>query len=657
MRMSAALAPLAVVAVTFAACGVASDPEGVQLPPPTDTIGAGSPDGGSGAANTTTDPADPGAADQPGTDQPTGDQPGTPPAAATPVGAIERADVLVPGFVTVAGWANDMAGTGPTPVTAWLDLDPVATVRAGDPWSSAAPESIASGFAFDLAVPPGDHVVCVTIAPDRYEPLDCIEIAGPAAVAPVDYRTVYLTALTPNADGRVTVRGVDNQADPDVPSQLPVASSRGIVTAAGGDQPIAEIDVVGQAFRFDVADLGPGAWAVCAAPEGVTVERRVPAPSAADGCGTIVVGDTHVGTTGLVIAVQPVGPTPDHPLFLMERDGGVSVVLRDGSTMWFFGDSMERRADGSLRYFVNNTAVWAAPGEPTVTRDAVSASGAPYLFAVAPPNTCDDSVFSKGALWPESAAAIPQDDGTDRVVVVMSKVCVGRTWLDIDLVGFAIAEYVYDPSAPPANEPVEGHITQPDLAPVGAGYGRAMLLEPDGYLYGYQCGSYQDAAWGPCRVGRVPAEQVADPAAWRYWTGGDWTDPASWVAERAAAAAMDVPDPGSNTLPVASFGVVHDTSQDAYFMVYSPWPAFCSELDVRVAATPVGPWSEPVPITLPGCSEEVGGLAGHCYAATPQMEVCGPEELGGGYFDLLTDTGLGRYFTFVVPFVVTHAAG
>ena len=79
---------------------------------------------------------------------------------------------------------------------------------------------------------------------------------------------------------------------------------------------------------------------------------------------------------------------------------------------------------------------------------------------------------------------------------------------------------------------------------------------------------------------------------------------------------------------MAAFGVAHDESQDAYLMVYSPWPAFCSELDVRVADTPVGPWTEPIPITLPGCSEDVGGLAGHCYTGTPQLQLCGPEELG-----------------------------
>ena len=158
------------------------------------------------------------------------------------------------------------------------------------------------------------------------------------------------------------------------------------------------------------------------------------------------------------------------------------------------------RADGSLRYFISNTAAWAAPGEPTTTRDAVSAAAEPFLFATAPAGTCDAAASSKAALWPEAAAAIPQDDGTDRVVVVMSKVCVGSSWLDIELVGYVIAEFTYDPDDPPADRPIEGRITQPDLAPVGSGYGRAMLLEPDGYLYGYQCGSFQDDEWGPCRV-------------------------------------------------------------------------------------------------------------------------------------------------------------
>ena len=634
MRISLAMVPVGVAAITFAACAVASDPEwdrtGVELPaapPPVEV--------------------------QPGS-APTPNSPDAPTTPASPAGAIERADALVPGFVTITGWADDMTGTGPTEVTAWLDLEPVGSVPATGRWPSESGEWVEAGFAFDLPVPTGTHVVCVTTAPDVFDPLDCVELDVAPVSQPLDDPELSLTALTPTPDGSVTVRGVAPDRDGDGPTRVAVSSDTGQVTAVDSDIPVALVDVTNQAFRFEVGDLDDGTWAVCTDGARVSIRERAPAPAAADGCATVVIGDLNVGTTGSVLRVDAVAPPPGHPLSLIERDGGVSVELRDGSTMWFFGDSMERRADGSLRYFINNTAAWAAADEPLVTRDAVSDDREPFLFASPPDGMCANSQFSKAALWPESAAALPQPDGTDRVVVVMSKVCVGTTWLDIESVGFAVAEFTYDPGDPPSDRRIVGQVTQPNLAGADEGYGRAMLLGTDGFLYGYQCGNYPER-WGPCRIGRVATEDVTDTTAWRFWNGGDWTRADSWVPDRAAAAGMELPDPRANTLPVAAFSVVRDGHVNAYLMVYSPWPAFCSEVDVRVAGTPVGPWTSPVPITLPGCSGEVAGLDGHCYTATPQMQLCGPGEFGGGYFDLLTDSGLGQYFTFVIPFVVVPA--
>ena len=121
---------------------------------------------------------------------------------------------------------------------------------------------------------------------------------------------MLLTALTPVADGRVTVRGVDTAVASRTPSVLDVTSTGGVVSAVGSDEPISQLDVVDQAFRFELDGLDPGAWSVCADSSGVTVQRRVPTPAGADGCGTIVVGDLNVGTTGLVVGVDPVDLRP-----------------------------------------------------------------------------------------------------------------------------------------------------------------------------------------------------------------------------------------------------------------------------------------------------------------------------------------------------------
>lgn len=635
MKVTFRSAPLVIVAVTLASCGAGSDPPpvGEELPPVSETD----------ADARTVEPTSPDA-----------------PAAASvesadPIGAIERLDVLVPGFVTVTGWADDPNTGEPTLVTAWLDFEPVHTVLATDPSSPAIAGSSNSGFAFDLPVTDPTATLCVTVGPVDAPPIDCAEVGGRPTTTEIDDGTIVLTAITPHSDGSVTIRGVISGPAGSAPAALDVRTTSGVVLDIGSDDPVTQVAVAHQAFRFEVYDLDDGTWSVCAEPFVVSLQERRPSPAAADGCGTVVIGDRNIGSTGRAGVVDAVGPPPEHPLYLMERDAGVSAVLSDGSTMWFFGDSMQEGLDRNLLYFVNNTAAWASADDPTVTHDAISAEGEPFLFAEPSAAICAASDYAKPALWPEAAVAMPRGDGTDRIVVVMSKMCLGDNWLDFETMGFAVAEVVYDPDDPPVNRPIVGEITQPDLAPAEAGYGRAMLLGPDGYLYGYQCGSYP-GAWGPCRAARVSPADVTDPNAWRVWNGDDWTDPANWVADRTAARAMELSGSTENMLPIAAFGVDHHADFDAYLMVYSPWPGFCSELDVRVADAPVGPWTEPVPITLPDCSGEDSGVAQHCYAATPQMQMCIGDELGGGYFDLQTPLGVGRYFAFATPFVVAPRA-
>jgi hypothetical protein len=81
---------------------------------------------------------------------------------------------------------------------------------------------------------------------------------------------------------------------------------------------------------------------------------------------------------------------------------------------------------------------------------------------------------------------------------------------------------------------------------------------------------------------------------------------------------------------------------DTHLMVYSPWPGFCSVLAVRASDTPVEPWTDAVDITFPNCSRTVNGVDEHCYAATPQMQLCERETFADGHYDMLTDVGAAR---------------
>ena len=324
--------------------------------------------------------------------------------------------------------------------------------------------------------------------------------------------------------------------------------------------------------------------------------------------------------------------------------------------MWFFGDTLEFDQVGDLKYFVNNTAAWAAPGAPTVTRDGYSGSQ-PVQFVAPPAGMCaGEPENTNPALWPESAVAIPSGGNTDRVVVFMSKVCLGDEFLEITAKGMAVVEYTYDASSPPINTAVQGDITQPNLAAPDSAWGRGAFLGSDDRVYAYHCGVFVPDAWGPCKVARVAKDSITTTSAWRYWNGGAWTLSTSWVADEASAADMSTPDglDAGVAYPVSAFTVTHDDVHDAYLMVYSPFPGFTDRVHVRVATSPTGPWTPPVEVFLPGCGETSGGVQYYCYAGTAQPKLSQPGLLGLGYYDQLVQVGptRGQYMTVTVPFTV-----
>ena len=465
---------------------------------------------------------------------------------------------------------------------------------------------------------------------------------------------VRLTAVVPDVDGTVVVRGTVT-GDPVVPAALPVWTHMGtVVDDSTGRVGVAVPDGDGR-FGVVIDGLADGSHWIC--PDEMALAIGPPDAEmdlgCGHGCGAVVLGELSVGTTGRPEQTWLVAPPVGHALHLTERDAGESVVLSDGSIFWVFGDTAQQRPDGGVAYFVNNTAAWAAAEQPTATRDGVDEQGRPFLFAAPPEGICDDSTYSRAALWPESVVAIPQADGTDRVVVIMSTVCVGSDWLAAEEVGLAVVEYVYDPTDPPVDQRIRGEITQPELATTDQAFGRAATVGPDGYVYTQHCGCFTEH-WGPCVVARVRADGITDPSAWRYWNGGDWTDPASWVADVGQAAPMQVPDTVGvgEPLPVAGFDLAYDDLLGVYVMAYTPWPGFCGRAAIRVSTTPVGPWTPPVEVTLPDCTGEVAGMDHHCYAVTAQVEFDAEGLLGLGYFDMVTDGGVAEYRALTVPFVV-----
>jgi len=353
-----------------------------------------------------------------------------------------------------------------------------------------------------------------------------------------------------------------------------------------------------------------------------------------------------------------VGPAADHPLAGVDRDAGISVRLRDGSVVWFFGDTAYVNPDWSLKYFVIGTAAWAAADAPTRTLDTVEADR-PVTFAA--PNATAmpcTPILPAAGVWPYSAVVVPDGD-RDRVVVWMENICLG-TSRDVESRGMAVGEWVYDPADPPVDRPVVVRQLNPALS-LDRSYGYASVLAPDGSVYAYFCDRFpqvDDAGnqlAGPgCHVARVAVDDVDDPAAYEPLAGGEWGGPGRPDdIELPVGPGVERPEIAR---PPGGFSVSYHAGLRRYVMAYSPWPGMSEQMHVRFADAPEGPWSAPETIALPGCHNRTHEQDFYCYAASLQPFLDTDDELGVGWYDRLRsdDAVSGTYRVATVPVGVTR---
>lgn len=581
----------------------------------------------------------------------------------SPIGALETVAAPSPRSIAVSGWTFDPNTPAPASVAVTVDGHSAARLTANGSRADVnrVHKRSRSGYSTQISASPGRHQVCVGVfnvgfGVDRL--LGCRYVT--VAEFTVDYRpNGHLDRVVPTGAGSVKAEGVAQ--DPDGASGLRVRLD--VDQGTPGARSLV-VPVLNGRFSVTVDGLGAGLHTLC--PVGLDVDGGRGGLSGDRGfiCGSTVLGDVAVGTGGAAQNPTWVAPPAGNTLRYTSRDAGVSVTLRDGSTMWFFGDTSETDKIGNLKYFLHNTAAWASAGSPTVTRDAVKAGGTPYQFVDAT-HTCSSPGTPKPALWPESAVAVPQADGNDRVLVFMSKVCLGTSFLDIQAKGMALVELTYDPQSPPVDQRIQGTVTKADLFGVAHPYGRAAVLGEDGdTIYTYECGQFDSANWAaprPCTVGRVPFASRTNPGSWTYWTGtagDDFADEAYWSANQALATGVESPTGSTVAAPVSAFTITRDAVHGVYVMVYSPFPGFTDRVEVRVAETPVGPFTDPVTVVLPGCHDTTGGVEYLCYAGTAQPSLSKPGLLGIGYYDQLVTPSpkRGQYMVVTVAFTAVLTA-
>lgn len=345
-------------------------------------------------------------------------------------------------------------------------------------------------------------------------------------------------------------------------------------------------------------------------------------------------------------APRPVGPPAGHQLDPLDRDAGVNARLRDGSMIWFFGDTGQRAPDGGLATFTVGTAAWAPADAPFETMDYAD-DGAPVAFArpteAFPP--CPPSSPVAG-MWP-LATAVEQRGDRDRVVLWMQNICLGSSTVAATR-GVSVGEWYYDPDAPPVDERIEVTVLN-QVVFDDSSLGGAAFVD-DGRVVVYGCdippSPLDPAAYGPCRVARVDFDDVADRDAYEVWTGGEtWTAGAEATPMELASTVEAAPG------PAGPLTVMPLPGTDRFVMGYTPWPGFIDVVAVRVADRPEGPWSDPQFVQLPEC-----GVAGRqdrpCYGSNLQPAFSSERELAIGYQDpfVAEDPIRGSFLVGSVPF-------
>ena len=239
------------------------------------------------------------------------------------------------------------------------------------------------------------------------------------------------------------------------------------------------------------------------------------------------------------------------------------------------------------------------------------------------------------ALWPQSVVAVPQGPGHDAVWIwyVAETVCTSTTYVHGDA---GVARYDHRPAqTPPGTAPVVATRLADHLFTVDEAYafGRGGILD-GGSVHLFGCDADADLA---CR--RTVAPAGADLTARSSYTD-DPTD-------------LDLPPDLASMNPPANLSVEWVPALGLYTMLYipPPWPADTALL--RTATDLGGPWSDPIALTLPGCSP-TGGSNG-CYTPRVRPDRTTPTSLAFTFFDQAVTADPvfdGRLVTATVPVTV-----
>lgn len=248
------------------------------------------------------------------------------------------------------------------------------------------------------------------------------------------------------------------------------------------------------------------------------------------------------------------------------RDGCSSGAL-GGKLLYTFGDTLFTTPAVDGHTARSNTAAWAELDAPTVLHEPLDANGLPSQFIAF---TADEQTYNdttaKGddryVLWP--GKVIPRADGQTGVVFFNLFRAHPDRWEGL---GTGTAEVKAGETT--ATRAPNLLFTAPEVD-----FSHAAFVR-DGTVHVYGCDGFS------CRLARAPLDRLTERAAYEFWNGNGWSS-------KYADAVSTIP--GS----AAGFSVNWNEFLGQYVSFVSL--GFGKDIEMRVAANPWGPFSEPTKV-------------------------------------------------------------
>ena len=296
------------------------------------------------------------------------------------------------------------------------------------------------------------------------------------------------------------------------------------------------------------------------------------------------------------------------------RDCGYSAKF-EGRSVWVFGDTFLEYANADDSAFLCNswTSTYDIDAGDGLSgfQDRVDQVGAPVPFiplteeerafnALHATDSCDEEPCNAHwSIWP---GTIVVDEEKSVAYVFYHKVYAQEGDFNFRVVGHSIA--VWNNFNDRVKRPVFSYFEDyPTLffSEERDGFGSAAVLRGR-QLYVYGCELLPDTLRKPCRLARVPLDDILDRKAWEFYAGdGNWTPELG-----AAATVLD----GNDMMTV-----FYSEYLEQFAVIYSQ--PLETRVVLRTAPAPEGPWSDPIDVFE---AEEAVSSTGWVYDALAHPE-------------------------------------